>query len=940
MHMHPSSAAIHQAISRQAHNDSVGDGISLQRRKRKERKKTEGTPQNVYAKWIRGEIDREAACLELPFTVMLLMSFATLAISYVGQDTVNLVEYAIVTDILENANFAWAYHFGHKGIDDVNSYADFWSWTRLGFYAIATPADYWYSEGLAQAVGQDGYDSLPTKMQYPGYLRPAPIRNDYLRYNRIIGGIRFRQQVSEPAYDKCQYVPGTYSVIQEYLGKKCTGLNEYELPPDQFATETLDDPQRIEWLLSDVESHETLVQRLLDMEDGCVSAHAQNRTCLCVWCAENDHPWLNELTQRIEISFVSFNAQYGIYSMTVVNFWFNRAGHIHKFVNIRSTWAGLGVRDTSVLVVFLGSGMLWMFASLYVFRTEGWEIVDQIRRKHKPWYLTLMDDYLSFWNCIDWVSIVIASIILGLFMELQFQVVGVSESLFGLAQVSYAVSGTMPEVSLYKNSTETFYDQVENCVTAERHFRFWLSIYPMVLMMRLFKSFAAQPRLAIVTETFKHAANDMFHFFIVFASVYFCMGVNAVLFFGQDSLHFSRLDWALFSCWRAMQGDWDWEDLNQIGREKAFIWFFLFMLVMVLILMNILVSILMESYAAVKSAAEGADSLFAQIMNMLRRARETREGKRVRLQDIEDALLLDSEQDEQAMFNNPRPLLPQFKVVLDRSDGSPLGIDFVPANSVLLVQGIEGGLIEAWNSHHIMLEVRVGDSILEVNGVRGEAGLLIEEMNKKKELRIRLRRCQADQDATATLKGMRRSSSRRRSSMGSPSGQPTRTRSKRIASFEPAFLMDMVQGIPEQQAKRTLKNSLAADSELAEEDLEPESLEGEIGRIMERVGNSILCSGWLHYKLEEYDLDDKEKAAVLKASLPPAEEEEAGLGGSSGSGGGGGGGGLGAAGRGLRELDQGMGSGGQYYPSRNFVPVPQVGQNGVLNYTTDFLLRA
>lgn len=53
----------------------------------------------------------------------------------------------------------------------------------------------------------------------------------------------------------------------------------------------------------------------------------------------------------------------------------------------------------------------------------------------------------------------------------------------------------------------------------EGNFRFWLCIYPVVLLMRLFKSFAAQKRLAIVTDTFRVAYNDLMHFFVVFLSL-------------------------------------------------------------------------------------------------------------------------------------------------------------------------------------------------------------------------------------------------------------------------------------------------------------------------------------------------------------------------------------------------------------------------------------
>jgi len=63
------------------------------------------------------------------------------------------------------------------------------------------------------------------------------------------------------------------------------------------------------------------------------------------------------------------------------------------------------------------------------------------------------------------------------------------------------------------------YLEVVAMLDVEGNFRFWLCIYPVVLLMRLFKSFAAQKRLAIVTDTFRVAYNDLMHFFVVFLSL-------------------------------------------------------------------------------------------------------------------------------------------------------------------------------------------------------------------------------------------------------------------------------------------------------------------------------------------------------------------------------------------------------------------------------------
>merc|ERR1719199_2277029 len=133
--------------------------------------------------------------------------------------------------------------------------------------------------------------------------------------------------------------------------------------------------------------------------------------------------------------------------------------------------------------------------------------------------------------------------------------------------------------------------------SAESEFRRMLCVYPMIVMLRLFKSFKAQPRLALVTATMSKASQDMFHFFIVFLSVYVCMMVNSVLFFGQDVQEFGSVARAIHSCFRAMFGDWDWDAMKEIGFVKAQTWFLGFQFIMVLILLNMLLAIVMDAYA-------------------------------------------------------------------------------------------------------------------------------------------------------------------------------------------------------------------------------------------------------------------------------------------------------------------------------------------------------
>eukprot|EP00425_Heterocapsa_triquetra_P012495 CAMPEP_0195137644 /NCGR_PEP_ID=MMETSP0448-20130528/156337_1 /TAXON_ID=66468 /ORGANISM="Heterocapsa triquestra, Strain CCMP 448" /LENGTH=97 /DNA_ID=CAMNT_0040175883 /DNA_START=24 /DNA_END=314 /DNA_ORIENTATION=- len=97
-----------------------------------------------------------------------------------------------------------------------------------------------------------------------------------------------------------------------------------------------------------------------------------------------------------------------------------------------------------------------------------------MRKKSKPWYIALVDDYISFWNCVDWLSIFIACVILGLFMMLMLRLGSVNTS---LAEIATRLDEPEQLDESYVEMIREFYELVENMNGSERNFRFALCIY-------------------------------------------------------------------------------------------------------------------------------------------------------------------------------------------------------------------------------------------------------------------------------------------------------------------------------------------------------------------------------------------------------------------------------------------------------------------------------
>jgi len=81
----------------------------------------------------------------------------------------------------------------------------------------------------------------------------------------------------------------------------------------------------------------------------------------------------------------------------------------------------------------------------------------------------------------------------------------------------------------------------------------------------------------------------------------------------------------------------------------------------------------------------------------------------------------------------------EYTITLDRTDGARLGIDVDNQDGVtLLIESINGGLVEKWNKDNPNSKVRPNDRIVEVNGVRDDLMLLDNECKKSMVLNIKL----------------------------------------------------------------------------------------------------------------------------------------------------------------------------------------------------------
>lgn len=589
-------------------------------------------PKIHVVKMLKNEIDEEQSCKSLPSTVMLLIVFLVSLALREQSFVIHMLEKSVHFDLNENANFAFGGavpfdngRMGHKSLYDVNTFADFYSWLSMGLTPLLFH-DTWDQSEVRTTIRTLECFSKEQNLNDWGasfYNNSWGSSNDlnrrlesscpeaepivmteseagmYLYFNRIIGGMRLRQYKAAPV--DCW---GTERLAVAY-GQPCFP-SVYYLEPEH--PESLEPDQEkvanslTEWFLLPSPLKDVRI-RLKELED---------------------EAWLQQGTERVEVAFPSFNANEGLLTMTYMHIFVTRGGHFWKQVVQASVWLEMYHAGP---VQYLAD-VIWFLMTLQIFFSEGMDVVNHWR------YLGFKKGSLAYfnpWNAVDWISVISG---IGLAVGLYIQYIKVADVKESLEEYDYKLEGGFGN----KARLLEFVEESENVVRYARQVRICFAFYPFVIGARLFKAFSAQPRLALVTRTLSNACVDIVHFGLVFLSILCIFAASGMALFGRELQEFSTYGRSLSSALRFILGDYDFIELQEVGRTEAGIWIWSFNILIVNIMLNMLIAIVMDSYVEVKAELANTETLWSQTIESYNRWKGSRAGTFISLDKVLEKL--------------------------------------------------------------------------------------------------------------------------------------------------------------------------------------------------------------------------------------------------------------------------------------------------------------
>jgi len=194
------------------------------------------------------------------------------------------------------------------------------------------------------------------------------------------------------------------------------------------------------------------------------------------------------------------------------------------------------------------------------------------------------------------------------------------------AQINTALEAAKKAASMRSNVASDLNVLLQNGVI----YRYLTIVNILILVIRFFKAFNVQPRLAVISKTLTKSVPDLAHFLVIFICLFMTFVMFAHFVFGHIVPNYSTVPAAAYHTFRGFVAA-PAVNVPEIIRTNAYdiiprywalpmaeLWWVMFMVLLFLVVRSILLAIVLESYKEAKAHSTHATTMWGQGYDMLR----------------------------------------------------------------------------------------------------------------------------------------------------------------------------------------------------------------------------------------------------------------------------------------------------------------------------------
>ncbi|XP_070697713.1 polycystin-2-like protein 1 [Pempheris klunzingeri] len=279
-----------------------------------------------------------------------------------------------------------------------------------------------------------------------------------------------------------------------------------------------------------------------------------------------DNLWLDRGTRAVFVDFSTYNANINMFCVIRLVVEFPATGGAIPSYQIRTVKLIRYITTWDYFI--LGCEMLFCLFILYYVVEEILEL-----RIHKFSY------FKSIWNILDIVVIALA-------------IVAIVFNIFRTVKVDSLLGKLLEEPSIYADfEFLAFWQTQYNNMNAVNLFFAWIKI---------FKYISFNKTMTQLSSTLGRCAKDILGFAIMFFIVFFAYAQLGYLLFGTEVESFSTFVKCIFTQFRIILGDFDYDAIDRANRVLGPIYFVTYVFFVFFVLLNMFLAIINDTYSEVK----------------------------------------------------------------------------------------------------------------------------------------------------------------------------------------------------------------------------------------------------------------------------------------------------------------------------------------------------